>query len=163
MIFVHKKEKSIVNRVTPAVVARLVYPAWRASLTTVEVGYLEPVWSRNIAGDHESDQTNSRLHNWQKRLPGPTTELDDACPREKTRIAREDRTENKVVPRPRAEICPGQDTINEFQLVPTDLHRALSTSWIIYSIGGKTYDYVLKFGHDTKLIKLRGTFYNGLV
>lgn len=24
---------------------------------------LEPVWSRNIAGDHESDQTNSRLHN----------------------------------------------------------------------------------------------------
>lgn len=39
MIFVHKKEKSIVNRVTPAVVARLVYPSeerpWRRSRSAI--------------------------------------------------------------------------------------------------------------------------------
>lgn len=81
---------------------------------------LEPVWSRNIAGDHESDQTNSRLH---KRTETATSRSE----RNGTRRRVSSREDTNCTRGPlREQGCatsssgnsPGQDTITSFNLFP---------------------------------------------
>lgn len=120
---------------------------------------LEPVWSRNIAGDHESDQTDSRLHNWEKvggLLPGPERNgtRRRVSSREDTNCTRGDAQGCATSSGGNSPPRPGHD--NEFQLVPTwtDLRRALST--LMNYLFNRWKDVRLPWNSDTitRLVKL---------